>query len=188
MQVEDRLITPQEHCGYRGIKKILITEEEIKAAVKKAGKLITEEYAGKPLLVIGILKGSFVFLADLAREIRIPCEIGFMAAESYGNGTVSAGSVKITHDIGRDISGYHVIIVEDIADTGHTLSEICGIMKKRDPLSLKVFVLLDKPERRKVDFKADHALFTVPDLFVVGYGLDCGEKFRNLPFIAEAEL
>lgn len=188
MNTDERLLSPQECCGYEGIKRILIDESEISSAVKRAGELITAEYAGKPLLILGILKGSFVFLSDLVRAIKIPCEVAFMAAESYGSGTVSAGSVKITHDIDRDISSYHVIIAEDIVDTGHTLSEICDILRAREPLSLKVFALLDKPERREVDFRADHALFSVPDLFVVGYGLDCGEKYRNLPYIAEAEL
>lgn len=175
-------------CGYSGIKRVLISEDEIKNAVQKAGSAISREYEGKPLLIVGILKGSFIFLSDLFRAVNIPCEVGFMAAESYGNGTVSAGNVKITLDIKQDISKYHVIIAEDIVDTGRTLSEICNMLRERNPLSLKVYALLDKPERRETDFRADCSLFTVPDLFVVGYGLDCGEKYRNLPFIAEAEL
>ncbi|MCM1579474.1 MAG: hypoxanthine phosphoribosyltransferase [Ruminococcus sp.] len=174
--------------GYEGIKKVLITEDEIKAAVKAEGRRITEEYEGKPLLIAGLLKGSFIFAADLCREIKIPCEMGFMAASSYGSGSVSVGKVDITLDIGRDISGYHVIIAEDIIDTGRTLSEVCRVLRERKPLSLKVVTLLDKPSRREVDFKADVSLFTIPDVFVVGCGLDYGEKYRNLPYIAEAEL
>lgn len=174
--------------GYEGIKKVLISEDEIKAAVAAEGRRITEEYRGKPLMIVGLLKGSFIFAADLFRAVRIPCEMGFMAVSSYGSGSVSRGSVDITMDIGRDISGYHVIIAEDIIDTGHTLSEVCGILRQRSPLSLKVVTLLDKPERREVDFKADVSLFTIPDAFVVGCGLDYGEKYRNLPFIAEVEL
>ncbi len=174
--------------GYDGISRILVSEDEIKKAVAKAGDIITREYEGKPLLVTGILKGSFIFMADLVREIRCPCEIGFMTAKSYGEGTVSSGDVKITMDIDRDISKYHVIIVEDIVDTGQTLYSLCRKLRERSPLSLKVVTLLDKPERRTVDFTADMSLFTVPDLFVVGYGLDCGEKYRNLPFIAQAQL
>lgn len=174
--------------GYGVIKRVIISEEEIKEAVKKAGRRISEAYSGKPLLLISILKGSFIFAADLFREITIPCEIDFMAAESYGEGTVSSGDVNITLDLKHDISKYHVVIAEDITDTGNTLSKICAALRKRHPLSLEVYSLLDKPSRRTADFDPDYALFTVPDLFVVGYGLDCGEKMRNLPYIAEAEL
>jgi hypoxanthine phosphoribosyltransferase len=111
-----------------------------------------------------------------------------MSASSYGDGTTSSGNVKITLDLDRDISKYHVIIAEDIIDTGRTLASICELLRKRSPLSLSVYTLLDKPSRRLTEFTADHSLFTVPDIFVVGYGLDCAEKFRNLPYIAEAEL
>lgn len=180
--------TSISNCGYEGIKRILLDENEIKQAVQKLGRRITEEYAGKPLLILGILNGCFIYLSDLCREIKMPCEVAFMSAKSYGDGTVSSGNVKIELDINKDISKYHVIIAEDIVDTGRTLSAICRLLRERNPLSLKVAALLDKPERRTVDFKADYILFTVPDLFVVGYGLDCGEKYRNLPFIAEAEL
>lgn len=177
-----------ELFGYEGLKRVLISENEIKAAVQAEGRRITEEYRGKPLLIAGLLKGSFIFAADLCREVKIPCELGFIAVSSYGDGSVSSGRVDIAMDIGRDISRYHVVIAEDIIDTGRTLCEVCRILRERNPLSLKVVTLLDKPERREADFNADVSLFTIPDAFVVGYGLDYGEKYRNLPFIAEAEI
>lgn len=167
------------------IKKIILSEEEIQKKVRETGKLISEKYAGKPLLLVSILKGSFIFLADFCRSLTIPCEIGFMRVSSYYEGTSSSGEINIIMDIEQDISGYHVIIVEDIIDTGRTLHDIIDRMKKRDPLSLEVITLLDKPERRLVPLKADISLFEIPDLFVVGYGLDCGEHCRNLPYIAE---
>lgn len=167
------------------IKRVLVSEEEIRSAVKKAGEMINSLYDGTPILLVSILKGSFVFLADLCREIKVPCEIGFMVAKSYYEGTQSAGIVKITMDLQQDISKYHVIIVEDIIDTGRTLNDVVKLLRSRNPVSLRVITLLDKPDRRIVDFKADHSLFTIPDLFVIGYGLDCGEYYRNLPYIAE---
>lgn len=167
------------------IKRVLISKEEIDAAIQKAGAEISREYDGKPLLIISILKGSFVFMADLCRAITVPCEVGFMCAKSYFDGTVSSGNVQITMDIDRDISQYHVIIAEDIVDSGRTLSALIPILQERNPLSVRVVTLLDKPSRREVDFAADTSLFTIPDYFVIGYGLDCGEKYRNLPYIAE---
>ena len=167
------------------IKGVLISKEEIDAAVAKAGKEISDSYDGKPILLVSILKGAFVFMADLCRAITVPCEIGFMCAKSYYSGTVSAGVVKITMDLEYDVSKYHVIIVEDILDTGRTLNDVVKMLKARNPLSLKVVTLLDKPERRVVDFKADMSLFTIEDKFVIGYGLDCNEEYRNLPYIAE---
>ena len=167
------------------IKNILISKEEIDAAIKIAGKQIDKIYDGTPILLVSILKGSFVFLADICRAISVPCEIGFMCAKSYYNGTSSSGVVKITMDLEQDISGYHVIILEDIIDTGRTLGDVVNMLKARSPLSLKVIALLDKPSRRVVDFKADMSLFTIPDHFVIGYGLDCAENYRNLKYIAE---
>ena len=167
------------------IKRILITKEEIDAAIRKAGKEIDRLYDGRPILLVSILKGAFVFMADLCRAVSVPCEIGFMCAQSYYSGTVSTGVVKITMDLQQDISNYHVIIVEDIIDTGRTLSDVVKMLKARNPLSLRVITLLDKPDRRLVDFNADMALFTIPDHFVIGYGLDCDEHYRNLPYIAE---
>ncbi len=167
------------------IKRIIISEEEIREKVASAGKLISEKYFGKPLILVSILKGSFIFLSDLCRAIEIPCEIGFMRAKSYYSGTNSSGMVNITMDLDKEISGYHVIIVEDIIDTGRTLRDISAILKRRNPLSLEIVTLLDKPERRVVPLETWLSLFNVPDVFLVGYGLDCGEKFRNLPYIAE---
>ena len=144
-------------------------------------------YRDKPLLFISILNGSFVFISDLCRAVTIPCEVAFMCARSYYSGTVSTGNVSITLDVSQDLSKYHVIIAEDIIDTGRTLHDIIELLKKRNPLSVKVITLLDKPSRRIVDMKADISLFTIPDLFVVGYGLDYAEIYRNLPYIAEYE-
>ena len=167
------------------IKKILVTKEEIDEAIKKAGKEIDKIYDGRPILLVSILKGAFVFMADLCRVITVPCEIGFMCAKSYYAGTTSSGNVQITMDLEQDISKYHVVIVEDIIDTGRTLNDVVNMLKSRNPLSMRVVTLLDKPSRRVVDFKADMSLFTIPDYFVIGYGLDCGEYYRNLPYIAE---
>ena len=167
------------------IRRIIIPEEEIRAELRKAGQLINSIYDGSPVLLVSILKGSFVFMADLCREVDVPCEIAFMAAKSYFEGTQSSGHVEITMDLKHDISGYHVVIIEDIIDTGRTLNEIIKILKVREPLSLHVITLLDKPDRRVVELKADYSLFTIPDYFVIGYGLDYGEFYRNLPYIAE---
>lgn len=167
------------------IKQVLVTKEQIDEAVKKAGAYIDSIYDGRPILLVSILKGAFVFMADLCRAVTVPCEIGFMCAKSYYEGTVSTGVVKITMDIDQDVSKYHVVIVEDIIDTGRTLKDVTKMLQMRNPLSLNVVTLLDKPDRRVVDFKADMVLFTIPDYFVVGYGLDCGEHYRNLPYIAE---
>lgn len=169
----------------KNIKRVIFTEEEIKARIAEVAKAVSAEYAGKPLLLVSVLNGAFIFMADFCRALTIPCEVAFMCAKSYYSGTESSGEVTITKDITQDISGYHVIIVEDIIDTGRTLAAIAEQLKKRRPLSLEVITLLDKPSRRVVDFKADRSLFTIPDYFVIGYGLDCGEKYRNLPYIAE---
>ena len=167
------------------IKRVIISKEEIEAKIQEVGKQISDTYDGRPILLVSILKGAFVFMADLCRAITVPCEIGFMCAKSYYSGTVSSGAVKITMDLEQDISKYHVIIVEDIIDTGRTLNDVVKLLKARIPLSLKVITLLDKPSRRLVEFKADISLFTIPDYFVIGYGLDCAEQYRNLPYIAE---
>ena len=167
------------------IKSVVITEEQIREAVAKAGKIIDGIYDGRPILLVSILKGAFVFLADLCRAVSVPCEIGFMCARSYFEGTVSNGNVEITMDLAQDISEYHVVVVEDIIDTGRTLNEILKVLKARNPISLHLMTLLDKPSRRVVELDADWSLFTIPDLFVIGYGLDCGEYYRNLPYIAE---
>ncbi len=167
------------------IKREVISAEEIKKAISEAGKKIDEWYDGNPILLVSVLKGSFVFLADLCRAVTAPCEIGFMCAKSYYNGTSSSGMVNITMDLEQDVSNYNLVIVEDIIDTGRTLKDIVGLLKARNPRSLHVVTLLDKPERRVVEMSADVTLFTIPDYFVIGYGLDCGELYRNLPYIAE---
>lgn len=169
----------------KNIKRVLFTEEEIKARIAEVAQSVSAEYSGKPLLLVSILNGAFIFMADFCRALTIPCEVAFMCAKSYFDGTESCGNITITKDITQDISGYHVIIIEDIIDTGRTLADITKLLKKRSPLSLEVITLLDKPSRRVVEFNADRSLFTIPDYFVIGYGLDCGEKYRNLPYIAE---
>jgi len=171
---------------YEGkIKRIAITKEQIEQKVAKVGKELSAIYDGKPLLLVSILTGSFIFLADIARAITVPCEVGFMRVKSYYEGTLSCGKVTVTMDLDRDVSKYHVVIIEDIIDTGRTLAEVVKMLKARNPLSLKVVTLLDKPSRRVIDFSPDVALFTIPDFFVIGYGLDCAEQYRNLPYIAE---
>ena len=167
------------------IKCVVISEEEIRTEIKKAGAYIDSLYDGSPILLVSILKGAFVFMADLCRAVTVPCEIAFMAAKSYFEGTQSSGHVEITMDLKHDISNYHVVIVEDIVDTGRTLNEIKKILGVRNPLSLRIMTLLDKPDRRVVELKTDYSLFTIPDYFVIGYGLDYGEFYRNLPYIAE---
>lgn len=168
----------------RKIKRVILSEEEIQAKIAESAKAMSEEYEGKPLLLVSILNGAYVFMADYCRALSIPAEISFMVAKSY-YGTQSTGTVTITKDIEQDISQYHVVILEDIVDTGRTLSLVVEKLKERNPLSLKVVTLLDKPDRRLVDYQPDEALFTIPDLFVIGYGLDYNEAFRNLPFIGE---
>ena len=166
------------------IKRVLITEEEIKAAIKETAKKLDALYDGRPLLIVCILKGSFVFASDLCRAITVPCEIDFMRVKSY-NGTVSSGNIRVVMDLDRDVSEYHVVIAEDIIDTGKTLAELIKLLKSRNPLSLTLVSLLNKPSRREVEVHADYNLFTIPDHFVIGYGLDCAELYRNLPYIAE---
>lgn len=169
----------------RKIKRVIISKEEIEEKIKEAGKYIDAIYDGRPILLVSILNGAFVFMADICRAVTVPCEIAFMRAKSYYSGTSSSGVVQITMDLDQDISGYHVVIIEDIIDTGRTLNDILKVLKGRDPLSLKVITLLDKPSRRIVELEPDMALFTIPDHFVIGYGLDFDEYFRNLPYIAE---
>lgn len=163
------------------IQEILISKEEIHKEVKKLGAAISRDYAGKCPLVMCVLKGAFVFMADLVRELTIPCTMDFMAVSSYGSGTVSSGRVKINKDLDTDITGRDVIIVEDILDSGVTLSHLIELLKGRNPASLAVCTLLDKPERRKAYVAIDYKGISIPDVFVVGYGLDYDEKYRNLP-------
>ena len=168
---------------YRDLSKILVTREEIAEAVAKLGKRITEDYQGKQLMLIGILKGAVVFFSDLVREIDLPLQMEFMAVSSYGAATKTTGVVNLVKDIKVDITGMHVLIVEDIVDSGMTLSYLSKYLSTRGAASIKIATLLDKPERRRVDLNADYFCFTIPDEFVVGYGLDYAEKYRNLPDI-----
>ena len=165
------------------ILEVLLTEEELRAKVEELGAQITKDYAGKTPVFLGVLKGCFVFMSDLIRHVGLPCNMDFMAVSSYGGGTSSTGAVRITKDLNRDIEGMDVIIVEDILDSGSTLSYLKGYLANRKPASLKIVTLLDKPARRRTDITADYCGFTVPDEFVVGYGLDFAEAYRNLPYI-----
>ena len=165
------------------IKKVLIDENELNAIVKRLGAEITKDYQGKDVLLIGILKGSILFMADLMRAIDLPCNIDFMAVSSYGSGTESSGRVKINKDLDNDIQGKDIIIIEDILDSGKTLYYIRDILSARKPASIKICTLFDKPERREADIKADYVGSLVPNEFIVGYGLDYAEKYRNLPFV-----
>lgn len=162
---------------------VLYTKEQIEEMVQKLAREIERDYAGKEPVCVCILKGGIMFMADLIRAIRIPLTIDFMATSSYGSGTRSAGVVRIIKDLDRDIAGKDVIIVEDIVDSGLTLSYLKEYLKNRGAASLKICTLLDKPERRKVPLQADYFGFTTPNEFVVGYGLDYDEKYRNLPLI-----
>ncbi|WIF94774.1 hypoxanthine phosphoribosyltransferase [Caminicella sporogenes] len=166
------------------VKKILFNEEEIKEKVAELGKQISKDYENKDLVVVGVLKGANVFLSDLIRKISIPITIDFMAVSSYGFSTESSGVVKILKDLDFSIEGKNVLIVEDIVDTGLTLKYLYENLKSRKPKSIKICSLLDKHERRKVDIEVDYIGFEIPDAFIVGYGIDYAEKYRNLPFIA----
>ncbi|MBE7019347.1 MAG: hypoxanthine phosphoribosyltransferase [Ruminococcaceae bacterium] len=166
------------------IKKILFSKEEIKARIEEMGKQITEDYKdAKSLLVIGILKGSCVFYADLIREINLPIEIEFMSVSSYQDSSMSSGEVKIVKDVGTSVALKHVLFVEDIIDTGFTMSKVMEMFEERGAASVKLCSLLSKPDRRKVEISIDYLGFTIPDEFVIGYGLDYAERYRNLPFV-----
>lgn len=167
----------------RNIDRVLISEAELKAKVEELGAAITKDYEGKPLLLVGILKGSMMFMADLMRAIKINCKIDFMSVSSYGAGIQTSGQVRIILDLNKPIKDYDILIVEDILDSGVTLSYIKQLLLPRGPKSIRICTLLDKPERRKADIKADYYGFTIPDAFVVGYGLDYDEDYRNLPYV-----
>ncbi len=168
---------------YRDIERILLTKEQIALAVKTVAARITADYADHPPVIIGILKGAVVFFADLIREIDLPVTTEFMAISSYGNKTKSSGVVRILKDLDRDITGEHVLIVEDIVDSGRTLSYLTEVFKTRNAASVSIATLLDKPSRRVTPLKVRYSCFDIPDAFVVGYGLDYAEKYRNLPDI-----
>lgn len=168
----------------RDIKEILISQEALDARVQELGQEISEKYKGKELLMIGVLKGANVFMSDLMRAVSVPIQIDFIAASSYGSSTESSGVVRIVKDLDYSIEGKHVMIVEDIIDTGLTLKYLYDNFSARKPASLSIISLLDKPERRKADIKVDYTGFVIPDEFIVGYGIDYAEKYRNLPFVA----
>jgi len=165
------------------IESVLFSEEKLAEIVRTIGKQISEDYKGKNLLMISVLKGSVVFMADLMRAITIPCSIDFMAVSSYGSGIKTSGVVKITKDLDINLKGYDLLVVEDILDSGLTLSYILELLQSRSPKSIKLCTLFDKPERRTANIKADYVGTNVPDEFIVGYGLDFDEKYRNLPFV-----
>ncbi|MCY1714520.1 hypoxanthine phosphoribosyltransferase [Caproiciproducens galactitolivorans] len=165
------------------IQSVLFSEEKLAEIVQSIGKRISEDYKDKNLLMVSVLKGSVVFMADLMRAITIPCSIDFMSVSSYGSGTKTSGVVKIVKDLDINLEGYDLLVVEDILDSGLTLSYILELLQSRSPKSIKVCTLFDKPDRRTVNLKADYAGTVVPDEFIVGYGLDYAEKYRNLPFV-----
>ena len=166
------------------IEKVYYSEETLHGIVERLGKQISEDYKDKNLLLVSVLKGSVIFMADLMREITVPCAIDFMCVSSYKSGTESSGVVKIVKDLDINLEGYDLLIVEDILDSGKTLSSLKNILESRNPKSIRICTLLDKPERRVVDdIFADYSGAEFPDEFVVGYGLDYDEKYRNLPYI-----
>lgn len=165
------------------IGETLLTKEEIEQKVEELGKILSAEYAGKRPLLVCVLKGALIFVADLARAMEIPLEVDFMAVSSYGVSTKSSGVVRILKDLETGIEGRHVLIVEDIIDTGLTLNYLIENLKSRKPASIKICTLLDKPTRRRVQLKPDFCGFEIPDKFVIGYGLDFSEIYRNLPYI-----
>ena len=169
---------------HQDIDHILVSEEQLQAKVAELGAQISADYEGKDLLLVSILKGAVVFMADLMRAVTIPCGIDFMVVSSYGGAnTSSTGLVKIIKDLDQDLSGKDVLIVEDILDTGITLSHLMPMLQMRRPRSLRLCTILSKPSRRKADIEPDYCGFEVPDEFVVGYGLDYDEKYRNLPYV-----
>lgn len=167
----------------KDIERVLFSEEELKRRVGELGAQITADYAGKEPMLISVLRGSYIFMADLTRSIDLPCTVDFMSVSSYGSGTKSSGQVQITKDLSDDIEGRDVIVVEDILDSGNTLYYLLQILQARKPASVRLCTLLDKPERRIKDVAVSYSGFTIPDAFVVGYGLDYAEKYRNLPYI-----
>ena len=168
---------------HKDVQEILFTEEQLKARVAQLAEQINRDYEGKELMLISVLRGSFIFMADLVRQITVPCKVDFMAVSSYGKGTVSSGQVQITKDLSEDITGQHLLVVEDILDSGNTLSYLLEILWARRPASIRLCTLLDKPERRVKPVKLDYGGISIPDAFVVGYGLDYDEHYRNFPYI-----
>jgi hypoxanthine phosphoribosyltransferase len=161
--------------------ELLLAEDDVKAKIKEVAAKINDDYAGKELLVIGILRGAFIFMADLVRELKMPVKVDFMAVSSYGKATMSSGVVRILKDLDESVAGCHLLLVEDIIDSGLTLKYLVDYLQARQPASLRVCTLLDKPDRRQVDLKPDYNGFTIPDYFAVGFGLDYSQHYRNLP-------
>jgi hypoxanthine phosphoribosyltransferase len=167
-----------------GVSKVLIEEDVVSARVAELGSEISNDYAGKDLLLVGVLKGAVFFMADLMRQLSIPCEVDFMAISSYGASTDSSGVVRILKDLDINIEGREVLVVEDIIDSGLTLSYLLRNLESRNPASLEICALLTKPERREIDVHVRYTGFEIPNEFVIGYGLDFGERYRNLPYVA----
>ena len=167
---------------------VLIPEEEIRKRIAEVGAQLSRDYEGEEVLMICILRGGVFFACELAKHLTVPVSMDFMCVSSYGSGTVSSGRVKIIKDLDENIEGKHVLIAEDIVDSGNTLSTLIKILQVRKPASIRLCTLLDKPERRVVDIKADYSCFEIPDKFVVGYGLDYNQHYRNLPYVGVVEL
>lgn len=167
----------------KDVERILISEADLAARIKELGRRISLDYAGKEILMVGVLRGAVIFMADLARAIDVPVAIDFMAVSSYGAGVSSSGVVRILKDLDESVEGKHLLVVEDIIDTGLTLTYLLENLRSRKPASIKLCTLLNKPDRRKTEVPIDYNGFTIPDHFVIGYGLDYAEKYRNLPFI-----
>jgi len=167
----------------KDIKKVLISHDEIVAAAKKLGAQLTEDYNGKNPILVGVLKGSVPFMAELIKHIDTHIELDFMIVSSYHGGTSSSGVINIKKDVDQDVAGRHILFIEDIIDTGKTLKSLCEMFKDRNATSVKIATLLDKPEGRLVEIEADYTCFTIPNEFVVGYGLDYVENYRNLPYV-----
>ena len=167
---------------------VLIPEKELKEKIAEMGEMISKEYEGKEILMICVLRGGVFFACELAKHITGPLTMDFMSVSSYGSGTSSSGNVKIIKDLEDSIEGKHVLIAEDIVDSGNTLSKLIALLKARKPASIKLCTLLDKPDRRVVEIEADYTCFKIPDKFVVGYGLDYDQHYRNLPYIGVVEL
>ena len=168
---------------HQDVEHILYTEEELHHRIQDLGAQITADYAGKQPMLISVLRGSYIFMADLTRAIRLPLTVDFMAVSSYGAGTVSSGQVEIKKDLSDSIEGRDLIIVEDILDSGNTLYYLMDVLRARRPASIRICTLMDKPDRRTKPITADDVGFTIPDAFIVGYGLDYDEKYRNLPYV-----
>jgi hypoxanthine phosphoribosyltransferase len=168
----------------RGVGEILIEEDVLQTRIHELGREISSDYAGRELLLVGVLKGAVFFMADLMRSIAVPCEIDFMAISSYGASTDSSGVVRILKDLDINIEGRHVLVVEDIIDSGLTLSYLMRNLESREPATLEVCALLTKPDRREMEVPVRYIGFEIPNRFVIGYGLDFGERYRNLPYVA----